>query len=97
AGWRIVKVEVEPPEPGVPFDVDGRPVLLRGRIDRIDRNERTGEWAVFDYKTSDTGQPPEKTHRRGRGKERRWVDLQLPLYRHLLPAIEDDGAPLVPA
>ena len=81
----------------MPFDVDGRPILLRGRIDRIDHNERTGEWAVFDYKTSDRGEEPEKTHRKGRGDDKRWVDLQLPLYRHLLPALRDgNGAPIVP-
>jgi len=96
-GWRIAAFEVQPPEPGVPFDVDGVPILLRGRIDRIDHNPTTGEWAVFDYKTSDAGEKPEKTHRRGRGEEKRWVDLQLPLYRHLLPALRDgDGAPIVP-
>src|SRR5690606_21138049 len=97
AGWRIAAFEAHPPEPGVPFDVDGRPILLRGRIDRIDHNERTGEWAVFDYKTSDTGEKPEKTHRKGRGDAKRWIDLQLPLYRHLLPALRDgDGAQIVP-
>jgi len=97
AGWRIAAFEAEPPEPGVPFNVDGQPILLRGRIDRIDRNETTGEWAVFDYKTSDAGEGPEKTHRKGRGEDRRWVDLQLPLYRHLLPALRGgDGAPVVP-
>jgi ATP-dependent helicase/nuclease subunit B len=92
-----MKVEVGPSESGVAFEVDGRPVLLRGRIDRIDHNPTTGEWAVFDYKTSDRGEDPERTHRRGRGEEKRWVDLQLPLYRHLLPAIRrDDGSPLIP-
>jgi len=95
AGWRIAAFEVHPPEPGVSFDVDGRPILLRGRIDRIDHNESTGEWAVFDYKTGDKGEEPEKTHRKGRDK--RWVDLQLPLYHHLLPALRDgSGAPIVP-
>jgi RecB family exonuclease len=56
---------------------------LRGRIDRIDLNEATGQAAVFDYKTSDTASPPEKTHRRGG----QWIDLQLPLYRHLAQAL----------
>jgi len=36
-----------------------------------------------DYKTADAGLGPEKTHRRGD----EWIDLQLPLYRHLLSAI----------
>src|SRR5581483_2518128 len=38
---------------------------------------------IFDYKTSDAGHPPDKTHR----KQDRWVDLQLPLYRHLAKAV----------
>ncbi|HEY8468287.1 MAG TPA: PD-(D/E)XK nuclease family protein [Longimicrobiales bacterium] len=97
AGWRIAASEVQPPERSVAFDVDGLPIYLSGRIDRIDHNEATGEWAVLDYKTSDRGEGPEKTHRRGRGDDKRWVDLQLPLYRHLLPALRDrDGAPIVP-
>ncbi len=93
-GWRVVSVENQP-EPGVPFFVDGEPVQLRGKIDRIDHNPETGEWAIFDYKTSDKGEPPEKTHQRSRTKE--WIDLQLPLYRFLLPGLTDEaGAPVVP-
>jgi hypothetical protein len=95
-GWRIVGVEKQA-LPGVPFVVDGVPILLRGKIDRIDHNPRTGEWAVFDYKTGDGGEEPEAVHRRGRGKEKAWVDLQLPLYRVLLPGIlAEDGTPVVP-
>ena len=55
-------------------------MLLTGRIDRIDVNEHTGEWMILDYKSSDAGDPPERTHRDRSGA---WVDLQLPLYRHL--------------
>jgi RecB family exonuclease len=95
-GWRIMGVEKHP-EPGVPFVVDGEPVLLRGMIDRVDHNPGTGEWAIFDYKTWDTGKTPEEVHRTGRKSAREWVDLQLPLYRVLLPEIlDDDGDPLVP-
>jgi RecB family exonuclease len=95
-GWRITGTEMHPAggDPGVPLSVDGESVLLSGRIDRVDHNDRTGEWAVFDYKTSDTSRSPEQVHRRGR--EKRWVDLQLPLYRHLLPfLIGPDGGPLM--
>jgi RecB family exonuclease len=96
AGWRIMAVENQP-DPGVPFVVDGEPVLLRGMIDRVDHNPATGEWAIFDYKTGDTGKTPETVHRKGRKNAREWVDLQLPLYRVLLPEIVDeDGNPLVP-
>ncbi len=34
----------------------GRSVKLRGRIDRIDRDEATGEWHVWDYKSGSTFQ-----------------------------------------
>lgn len=82
-GWRIEQAEVGP-EPGkAALVVDGQPMALRGRIDRIDTNDRTGERVVFDYKTSESGKPPEKTHR----KNSEWIDLQLPLYRHLLAAM----------
>ena len=53
---------------------------IRGRIDRIDYHEATKRWMVFDYKTSDHVKPPEKTHRAEQG----WIDLQLPLYRHIV-------------
>jgi len=88
-GWEIVAVECTPEGDGVPFDVDGTPILLRGRIDRIDRNRTKGEWAVLDYKTGLSVNPPEKAHRKGSGKDREWIDLQLPLYRRLLSGIVD--------
>jgi len=95
-GWRVVAVEQQP-EPGVPFVVDGEAVLLRGKIDRIDHNTSTDEWAIFDYKTGDQGKMPDETHRRGRGANREWVDLQLPLYQFLLSGVTtEDGKPLVP-
>jgi ATP-dependent helicase/nuclease subunit B len=95
-GWRVVGVEMQA-GPGIPFIVDGEPILLRGKIDRIDRNADTGEWAVFDYKTGDGARTPEEVHRRGRGLNKEWVDLQLPLYRLLLAGIlGDDGRPVVP-
>ena len=96
AGWRIVAVEQQGDGEGVPFDVDGEPVLLRGRIDRIDHNPETGDWAVLDYKTGNTVHTPDKTHRKGRGDDRKWVDLQLPLYRRLVTGfVDQDGRPVV--
>ena len=89
-GWRIVAVEQQPEGDGMPFDVDGESVLLRGRIDRIDHNTSTGDWAVLDYKTGNSVDAPDKTHRKGRGDAREWVDLQLPLYRRLLSGVVDD-------
>ena len=88
-GWEIRGVEVRPPDPGTLFPVDGLPFHLRGRIDRIDHHPDTGRWALLDYKTSAQAVDPEKAHRKGRGENRRWVDLQLPLYRHLAPDLED--------
>jgi hypothetical protein len=83
-GWRIQHVEASPPvkpgaDPGSRFDVDGKPFWLTGRMDRIDVHSDTGERVILDYKTSDTGQSPRETHQSGGA----WIDLQLPLYRHL--------------
>lgn len=80
-GWVIRKVEWKP-DAAVAFDVDGRDFGLRGKIDRIDEHEKTGEFAVIDYKTGDTAADPEKTHGPV-GDEGRWKDLQLPLYRRI--------------
>jgi RecB family exonuclease len=78
-GWRIVHTEVSSSE-GVQFDLeDGRSIRLKGRIDRIDRHEESGAWTIFDYKTGERSETPEKAHRSGDD----WHDLQLPLYRHL--------------
>ena len=72
-------------------------IRLRGRIDRIDRHIETKRVRVLDYKTSDTPRTPEEGHLGPKsmeaaqyarvmrnGKERRWIDLQLPLYWLLL-------------
>jgi hypothetical protein len=85
----VVGVECETPEEGVAFEVDGEPVHLTGRIDRIDYHPDRRSWALFDYKTGDRGEAPEDTHRAGKKDARYWTDLQLPLYRHLLPEVYD--------
>jgi RecB family exonuclease len=86
AGWRIEAVECKVSPHNAGLDVDGERFGLSGRIDRIDRNEHSGEWIVFDYKTSETAKTPEQAHfKRNQG----WVDLQLPLYRHMLRGIDD--------
>lgn len=88
-GWRTERVEWE-------FTVPLGELTVRGKIDRIDRHE-DGRIRVIDYKTSDEAADPlakhlalwreadadrpdwlQVTHQ---GKARRWVDLQLPLYR----------------
>ena len=85
-GWRIAHSEVS--ASGAELLVDGRSVALRGRIDRIDVHQDTGVAAVLDYKSGATVVAPEKAHRRFDGT---WVDLQLPLYRHLLQGLDIRG------
>jgi ATP-dependent helicase/nuclease subunit B len=72
-------------------------VVLNGRVDRLERHERTGAVRALDYKTGERGDPPEKMHLGPvrdttppyaqvafGDKPRAWTDLQLPLYRHLI-------------
>lgn len=74
------------------FDVDGESIQLTGRIDRVDHHPATGRWALLDYKTGDAVSPPGKTHQAKDG----WIDLQLPLYRHLAASLlAPDGSPLI--
>jgi len=97
-GWRIAAVEAKPAGEGVPFDVDGIPILLRGRIDRVDHHPESGRWQLLDVKTSEHGSKPDEAHRKGRGSNRVWVDLQLPLYRILARGLRtaEGTSPLLP-
>ena len=92
-GWAIEVTECDIKDETAPFTVDDLPLYLRGRIDRIDRNRATGEIVIFDYKTGESANKPEKTHRRRDD----WVDLQLPLYRHLVQYAADKFADVDPA
>ena len=91
-GWRIVHGEDTDQRRKLEasFRVDRyTTVKLLGRIDRIDFHPSSGTLAVLDYKTADSAAKPHQTHRDREG----WIDLQLPLYRHLvgaagLPAID---------
>ena len=65
---------------------------LSGRVDRIDRNLRTGEWILIDYKTGDGGVKLSDALRR----DGTWRDPQLPLYRFLLPSLVTEEGPLDP-
>jgi RecB family exonuclease len=85
-GWRIEHVEVGPKGAEAALVVDGRPMILRGRMDRIDVHPEKGRM-IFDYKFSDRARTPDQTHRR-KGD---WIDLQLPLYRHLATALGLEG------
>jgi ATP-dependent helicase/nuclease subunit B len=82
-GWRIRHQE-ESCEATPSFLKFGRQqVAIRGRIDRIDYHEQLDQWAVLDYKSSDSPKTPRQAHFRA-GE---WVDLQLPLYRHLAASL----------
>ncbi len=90
-GWQIIRAEMQ-----IKAQLNG--MTVSGRIDRIDRNRQTGQIRILDYKTSDRADPPEVIHLKSPSqdtpdfariplgkKERCWADLQLPLYRILLP------------
>ncbi len=96
-GWHIVNSEVR-------VEVELAGMRISGRIDRIDRHVKTGQIRVLDYKTSEKPQKPEETHLGSssdevadymlvevNGKQKRWTDLQLPLYRILLPGDRYEG------
>ena len=85
SGWRIEHVErsIRPEAGGETppsLVVEGVQVWLHGRLDRIDFHDDNGECVIFDYKSGDKGQKPGESHRKKNGE---WIDLQLPLYRHL--------------
>jgi ATP-dependent helicase/nuclease subunit B len=102
-GWRIERIESA-------FTLELGGLVVRGRIDRIDRHEATGAWRVLDYKTSDTAVPPSRSHLRPfrpadadlpawrrvaiDGRECIWADLQLPVYLRALGE-ELAGAPSI--
>ena len=86
-GWQIEHVEDRAVDLEAPLVVDGRTMRLRGRIDRIDVNRKTGQVVIFDYKTSDSPRDPDRAHRQAG----RWIDLQLPLYRHLAAGLGITG------
>lgn len=83
-GWRIEQVEYALPAEAYLDMGDDAPVQLRGKIDRIDRHEQSGQVRVLDYKTSETAMTPEEAHWRRKTYNDTWIDLQLPLYHELL-------------
>lgn len=93
-GWVVILVEKS-------IEIECSGVIISGRIDRIERHEKTGRVRVLDFKTSDSAVAPSDVHLRSarteevppewaritiKGRERVWADLQLPLYRHALAA-----------
>lgn len=94
-GW-----EVEETELWLETEIGG--MLIRGQIDRVDRHRETGAIRILDYKTSDNAKKPQQEHlgtistglaeyvvAKTNGKDKRWVDLQLPLYYLLLAGNRD--------
>jgi hypothetical protein len=83
SGWRIHYVEQRGVKQHITLPLDQGTFTLIGRIDRIDFHSSSNQYAVLDYKTGDEVQSPKKTHL----KDKRWVDFQLPLYRHLVKSM----------
>ena len=72
------------------LNIDGHQFSLVGRIDRIDRHVETGDWQVLDYKSGNSVDTPRAAHYSAKSG---WVDLQLPLYRHLAMTVGCDPFP----
>ena len=77
-GWRTVAAERK-------LKVVYGHTTVKGRCDRIDFNERTGDWCVVDYKTFDN---PDRAVWFDQ-KKQEWKSLQLPLYCAMLDADPD--------
>lgn len=80
-GWKIMDVEKK-------FEIKIGNFTLQGRFDRIDFHPEKG-WRIIDYKTSDKNVKPKDAHL----KNATWINLQLPLYRHLFEP-HADGHPI---
>ena len=80
-GWRVMATERK-------MKVSYGHTLVAGRCDRIDFNERTGEWCVIDYKTWDSAARAAAFETKKDGT-RVWKSLQLPLYCAMLDADPD--------
>ena len=76
AGWRIVAAERK-------LDIQYGHTRFRGKCDRVDFNDATGEWCVIDYKTWDTAERAKSFETKKDGS-REWKSFQLPLYCAML-------------
>jgi RecB family exonuclease len=101
-GWQIHAAEASVNEtptkaadgkvlPGAILKIDGGSMGIRGRFDRIDYHPDSGRWAILDYKTH--GHKPEKKHLKKTDEGDQWIDLQLPLYRMMIPFLGIDADP----
>ncbi|MFM8571137.1 MAG: UvrD-helicase domain-containing protein [Pirellula sp.] len=83
-GWRIKHIEHNVDRAkGIVWKLPHGQMTIHGRIDRIDVNIKTGEIAVWDYKTGDNTEEPRKNHLKGT----QWIDWQLPLYGLLIESL----------
>jgi len=85
-GWEIVEREL-------PCQLTISGMKVAGKIDRVDKKRNERRMRIIDYKTSDSAENPVKQHIRESRREipdyarlhnaenKRWNDLQLPLYR----------------
>ncbi len=79
-GWKIVSAESA-------HQLAVGDWILSAKFDRVDCNEKTGQWMVIDYKTYDSA--PAGCARKNHlltnrdGSVKRWKDLQLPLYARM--------------
>ncbi len=86
-GWMIEHVEQPTGDVSAEITVPEGTMMIRGQIDRIDVHRETGQRVILDYKTADKGPSPRDTHLTHDGS---WIDLQLPLYRHIARAMGVD-------
>lgn len=85
--------------PTKPQETAPKPMLIHGKLDRIDFRklpDGSTEWRIWDYKTS-RETPVEKHFGRKKMKDSvepdDWKDLQLPLYLHLIRSARQSGQP----
>ena len=78
-GYEIFEVEREKTQ--CEFEINGKPFIVSGQIDRIDIHHAEKRIGLYDYKTGDQAVEPRKMHQDSSGN---WKDLQLPLYHDLL-------------
>lgn len=76
SGWKVFQVEAEFAKPGFNIMTDSGPALLKGRIDRVDFNSKTSEYAILDFKSGDKSATSNVAFSKTKG----WQDLQLATY-----------------
>ena len=82
AGWRIAAAERK-------LEIQYGHTRFRGKCDRVDFNDATGEWCVIDYKTWDTAERAKSFEMKKDGT-RVWKSFQLALYCAMLD-VTDEG------